>query len=81
MTDTSVTDVKPFPWADVLHLGLCLLRLSPSDFWAMTPRELFAAGGWCKPRVGVPDRSGLEALMGAFPDGEVRRDEWEVMSG
>jgi len=69
-----MTDTRPFPWADVLHLGLCLLRLPPRDFWVMTPRELSEASGWWKPRMGVPDRSGLAALMGAFPDGEVRSD-------
>ncbi|WP_349017674.1 phage tail assembly chaperone [Rhizobium sp. 32-5/1] len=41
-----MTGSRAFPWADVLHLGLCLLRLSPTNFWAMTPREfLWPAAG------------------------------------
>ena len=36
----------------------------------MTPRELQAALGWLSPRAAVPARAGLEALMGAFPDGQ-----------
>jgi uncharacterized phage protein (TIGR02216 family) len=65
-----MTGSRTFPWSDVLHLGLCLLRLSPTDFWALTPREFLAVSGGLKPRLPVPDRSALEALMGAFPDGE-----------
>jgi len=58
----------PFPWDVAIHAGLCLLRLPAKDFWAMTPREMQAALGGLRPRVTVPDRSGLEMLMGAFPD-------------
>ena len=57
-----------FPWEAVIHAGLCLLRLPANDFWAMTPREMQAALGGLRPRGAAPDRSGLEALMGAFPD-------------
>jgi uncharacterized phage protein (TIGR02216 family) len=53
-----------------MHAGLCLLRLPAKDFWAMTPRELQAALGGLQPRAAVPERAGLEALMGAFPDGQ-----------
>ncbi|MGG2476230.1 rcc01693 family protein, partial [Rhizobium sp. BR5] len=35
----------PFPWAAVIHTGLCLLRLSSETFWLMTPREFFAMTG------------------------------------
>ncbi|OBZ96021.1 gene transfer agent (GTA) [Pararhizobium polonicum] len=58
----------PFPWGSAMHAGLCLLRLPARDFWAMTPREMQAAMGGLRPRNAVPDRTGLEALMGAFPD-------------
>ncbi|WP_442578510.1 rcc01693 family protein [Mesorhizobium sp. ASY16-5R] len=58
-----------FPWDTVMAVGFGLLRLSPKDFWAMTPREFeramhfhgHAAGG-------APERSSLTALMSAFPD-------------
>ena len=47
-----------------------LLRLSPRDFWSMTPREMERAmsvlGGG---RVGAPGRGELAELMQRFPDG------------
>ncbi|MCV9997739.1 phage tail assembly chaperone [Pararhizobium sp. YC-54] len=58
----------PFPWGAVMHAGLCLLRLPAADFWSMTPREMQAALGGLRPSAAVPDRSGLETLMAAFPD-------------
>ena len=51
-----------------MHAGLCLLRLSTRDFWAMTPRELRAAMGGLHPHAPAPDRTGLEAMMAASPD-------------
>ena len=46
-----------------------LLRLSPKNFWSMTPREMERAmsvlGG---DRVGTPGRSDLASLMNRFPD-------------
>lgn len=49
--------------------GFGLLRLSPSAFWAMTPRELAAAtGGLGAALASAPARSELDALMRAFPD-------------
>lgn len=64
-----------FPWAQAMTIGLGLLRLSPKDFWAMSPREfdravrvLFPAGD------GAPGRASFEALMRRFPDEE--KDGW-----
>jgi uncharacterized phage protein (TIGR02216 family) len=51
-----------------MHTGLCLLRLSPKDFWALTPREFFAASGGFLPRAPAFSRGGLDALMRDFPD-------------
>jgi uncharacterized phage protein (TIGR02216 family) len=34
---------RPFPWRDVMAMGLGLLGLAPGAFWAMTPVELDAA--------------------------------------
>ncbi|WP_288430747.1 rcc01693 family protein [uncultured Agrobacterium sp.] len=61
-------DARPFPWEQVIHAGLCLLRLSPHVFWALTPLEFFAMTGGARPR---PEglRAGMEALMLQFPDG------------
>jgi uncharacterized phage protein (TIGR02216 family) len=65
-------EARQFPWERLIALGLGLLRLSPRDFWAMTPRELahvlraFGAG-----EAGAPSRASLEAMMNIFPDREV----------
>ena len=50
--------------------GLGLLRLTPRDFWSMTPRELDAAlRGLLGPNAHEPlPRSALADLMRLFPD-------------
>jgi uncharacterized phage protein (TIGR02216 family) len=62
---------QPFPWADIMSLGLGVLRLPPSQFWAMTPRELDAAlRGLLGPTgsTTAPTRIALDSLMRQFPD-------------
>lgn len=66
--DTRDGVARAFPWDAVIHVGLCLLRLSPRDFWALTPVEFFAMAGGARPREAMMARDGLEALMRAFPD-------------
>ncbi|MBN9076938.1 MAG: hypothetical protein BGN87_20860 [Rhizobiales bacterium 65-79] len=56
-----------------MHVGLGLLRLSPHDFWAMTPREFAAAAGLSR-RAAPPTRADLAWLMREFPD-ERRKDD------
>ncbi|MGF9692894.1 MULTISPECIES: rcc01693 family protein [unclassified Rhizobium] len=51
-----------------MHVGLCLLRLTPTDFWALTPRELTAMSGAWRPVAPVLQRVGLQTLMHQFPD-------------
>lgn len=57
-----------------MEAGLGALRLSPCDFWAMTPRELDAAlKGAFGPRASVSEplsRGDLAALMQRYPDGD-----------
>jgi uncharacterized phage protein (TIGR02216 family) len=48
-----------------MHLGLGVLRLSPRDFWAATPREIAAAFGGPAPQV---LRVTIEELMKRYPD-------------
>ena len=56
-----------------MMLGLGLLRLSPTDFWAMTPRELdYAARAIVPAQSQPPARPALDALMRQFPDQEGR---------
>ncbi len=51
--------------------GFGLLRLSPNDFWAMTPRELAAATSpFAHSFRTAPGRETLDALMTRFPDME-----------
>jgi uncharacterized phage protein (TIGR02216 family) len=52
-----------------MALGLGLLRLSPRNFWTMTPRELDRALSVLSPgKSPPPGRADLAALMRAFPD-------------
>ena len=52
-----------------MALGFGLLRLSPKDFWSMTPRELERAMSVYLGEVLVaPGRRELAALMAAYPD-------------
>lgn len=54
-------------WVALLRAGVVGLRLSPDDFWGLTPAEL-------KMLLGDPQSSGpllstgLDALMAAYPD-------------
>jgi uncharacterized phage protein (TIGR02216 family) len=58
-----------FPWDEVLATGLGLLRLSPKNFWAMTPIEFErAARPFTRHRQAAPARAQLTELMRAFPD-------------
>lgn len=54
-----------------MALGFGRLRLSPRDFWAMTPRELALALNAGRGPTGAaqpPRRDDLAALMRIFPD-------------
>jgi len=61
--------MKPFPWKQAIGFGLGALRLSPDEFWRMTPRELAYAIGAVTGRVAPLDRAALTQLMERFPDG------------
>jgi uncharacterized phage protein (TIGR02216 family) len=51
----------------MMQLGLGVLRLSPRDFWAATPREIAAAFA-SHPAAGPMDRRDLDDLINRFPD-------------
>ena len=63
---------EAFPWCAAMRFGLGTLRLSPRDFWAMTPRELAAAmdGGTAHSAPGRdhPARAWLDAQLVRHPD-------------
>jgi uncharacterized phage protein (TIGR02216 family) len=60
--------IKPFPWKQVIGFGLGVLRLSPEQFWRMTPRELSYAIEALTGRTASLDRGGLAELMKRYPD-------------
>ncbi len=59
-----------------MQFGLGILKLSPSQFWAMTPRELDAAyrANNLHEDLGTPvKRDRLDELMKRFPDKETSK--------
>jgi uncharacterized phage protein (TIGR02216 family) len=54
-----------FPWARLMHIGIGQLRLTPTEFWRCTLRELVSAlGSPSKPL----QRQNLNDLMRQWPD-------------
>ena len=51
-----------------MSFGFGRLRLSPRDFWSMTPRELAHAMAPAGGAVAAPGRGELDRLMRLFPD-------------
>ena len=54
-------------WAGLMQAGLHGLRLTPDQFWRLTPLELAMMLGAAGAQ-GPMQRSGLDALMAAYPD-------------
>jgi uncharacterized phage protein (TIGR02216 family) len=52
-----------------MALGLGRLRLSPEQFWALTPRELMLMSGGGSMRAEALDRAGLDALLRKVGEG------------
>jgi uncharacterized phage protein (TIGR02216 family) len=62
--------VEPFPWRQAIGVGLGVLRLSPEQFWRMTPREFAYAIVAATGHGGAPlPRATLIELMTRYPDG------------
>lgn len=56
-----------FDWPGLMRLGLSGLRLTPAEFWALTPAELMLMLG--REGGAAPlGRDRLEELARAFPD-------------
>lgn len=60
--------MTPFPWKQAIGIGLGVLRLSPQQFWSMTPRELGYAIEAVAGRSPPLDRGTLAQLMKRYPD-------------
>jgi uncharacterized phage protein (TIGR02216 family) len=61
--------LTPFPWKQAIGFGLGVLKLSPEQFWRMTPRELAYAIEAASGRSAPLDRAALAQLMARYPDG------------
>ena len=58
-----------------MAVGFGLLRLSPKDFWSMTPREFeWAMSFHRRASDNGPGRGDLAALMSVFPDTDAPRN-------
>ena len=53
-----------------MAFAFSVLRLSPAEFWALTPRELALAMRPFLKANFAPDRSEFDRLFSAFPDQE-----------
>ena len=60
--------MQPFPWKQAIGFGFGVLRLSPEQFWRMTPRELAYAIEAVTGRNAPLDRNALTKLMKRYPD-------------
>lgn len=58
-----------FDWPVLMRAGFLGLRLTPEQFWQLTPAELRLMLGQ---GAGLPvmNRAGLDALLAAYPDTE-----------
>ena len=56
-----------FDWPAVMRAGMLGLRLTPIEFWRLTPAELRLMLGQTARQTAM-GRAGLEALMSAYPD-------------
>ena len=54
-------------WPGLMRAGLTGLRLTPDQFWRLTPAELFVMLG-AGAQDGPLDRKRLDVLMQQFPD-------------
>ena len=63
-----------YPFTEAMRFGIGVLRLEPSAFWRMTPRELGAArSAFLAGRTAQMEKPTLERMMAAYPDAG-RRD-------
>ncbi len=54
-------------WPGLMRLGMSRLRISPQEFWEMTPVELLLMAGLDEGPQGF-SRARFEALSAAYPD-------------
>ena len=54
-------------WHGLMRAGLGVLRLTPAQFWALTPAELQMMLGM-SPREGPLLQARLDEMLAAYPD-------------
>ena len=59
-----------FNWPALMRAGIAGLRLTPEQFWALTPYELRLMLGQTEAPQVAMDRSRLTQLMQDFPDAD-----------
>ena len=68
MTGATMTEGgRGFDWGGLMRAGLHGLRLTPAQFWALTPAELLMMLG-VDAASALMARARLEALSRAYPD-------------
>ena len=67
MSATGREGAPRFPFRRLFTLAVVVLRLPPSEFWRMTPRELFTLLEHALPPA-PPDRATLEDLIRRYGD-------------
>lgn len=60
--------MQPFPWQQAIGFGLGVLKLSPDEFWRMTPRELAHAIEALRGQGEPLARVRFDELMKRYPD-------------
>ncbi len=58
-----------FDWPALMRAGILGLRLTPDQFWRLTPAELRQMLGQGAGMTAM-NRAGLDALLAAYPDKE-----------
>ena len=56
-----------FDWSALLRFGLSRLRLSPSEFWQLTPKELSLMARPHSPQARFGQRE-VQTLLEQYPD-------------
>ena len=60
--------MRGFNWSALMRAGIAGLRLTPEQFWTLTPYELRLMLGQTEPTQSAMDRDRLTQLMQEFPD-------------
>ncbi|MFU0506643.1 rcc01693 family protein [Pseudaminobacter sp. NGMCC 1.201702] len=75
--EAAAASTNEFPWDEVMAAGFGLLRLPPTTFWGMTPREFERAMSVLSGRANAaPRRADLAELMRVFPDKNEEETTW-----